>query len=132
MNTEGKKIRVLLTKARMDAHDRGVRYVASVLRDAGIEVIFHRFELPEEIVKAALEEDVDVIGISVFSGGHKWFCSRVMKGLKEKNAENILVILGGIIPDDDIPGLLEMGIGRVFGPGSLGSEIVDYLISQKG
>lgn len=120
---EEKKIRVLLTIARFDGHDRGVRYVARKLIEAGMEVIFTRYVLPEDIVKAAMEEDVDVIGISFSVGGHKYVSSEVVRLLKE-NAMDIPVILGGVIPDDDQPELIKIGVRRIFGPGAYADEII--------
>jgi methylmalonyl-CoA mutase C-terminal domain/subunit len=127
---EAGKIRVLLTKSELDAHDRGVRTIAAALRDAGFEVIFTRFLMPEEIVKTALEEDVDVIGISSSIGGHMVIASEVMNLIKKNNLSHITVILGGIIPNDDIPQLLQLGIAKTFGPGTSPNAVADYLISK--
>ena len=126
----GKKIRVLLTKSAMDAHDRGVRTVARTLRDAGMEVIFTRFELPEDIVKPAQEEDVDIIGISSSNSAHNYFASKVRELLRQRDMGHIQVILGGIIPEEDIPALNGLGIKGVFGPGTPTSQIVDFIRSQ--
>jgi methylmalonyl-CoA mutase C-terminal domain/subunit len=124
---ERKKIRVLLTKSILDAHDRGVRVVAEVLKEAGMEVIFTRFGVAEEIVKIALEEDVDAVGISSSVSGYLPVTSEVMRLLKEAKMNNIIVILGGIIADDDVPQLLEMGVRRVFGPAEPTQEIAQTI-----
>ena len=125
MVTQGKKPRILLVKAFMEAHDRGLRYVARILRDAGMEVILTRFELPEEIVKIAIQEDVDAIGISESSGGYEYFSRVTIQGLKEKGLNDIPVILGGIIPEEDIDNLLKAGVAKVFGPGSSDESIIE-------
>ena len=119
--------RILLTKSALDAHDRGVRTIARALRDAGLEVVFTRFELPEEIIKPAQEEDVDLVGISSSMGEHRYIVPRVTELLKERGLDHIGVIVGGIIPEEDIPELLAQGVGRVFGPGTSTQEVVDYL-----
>lgn len=123
---EEEKIRVLLTVARFDGHDRGVRYVAKKLADSGMEVIFTRYVLPQDIVKAAIEEDADVIGISFSVGGQKYVTSEVVKLLKE-NKLDILIILGGVIPDGEQPELIKMGVDRIFGPGSEAADIIKYI-----
>lgn len=127
MNAKDKKIRVLLTKSQLDGHDRGVRYIARKLREAGMEVIFTRYRNPNEIVNSALQEDVDVIGISFSVGGHTVVSAEVIKSLKEKNIGNIPIIIGGIIPGDDMAELREMGVSGVFGPGSSASEIIEHM-----
>lgn len=127
MNAKDKKIRVLLTKSQLDGHDRGVRYVARKLREAGMEVIFTRYRNTNEIVNSALQEDVDVIGISFSVGGHTVVSAEVIKSLKEKNIGSIPIIIGGIIPGDDMAELREMGVSGVFGPGSSASEIIDHM-----
>ncbi|WGS65451.1 cobalamin B12-binding domain-containing protein [Marinitoga aeolica] len=112
------KIRVLVGKPGLDGHDRGAKVVARALRDAGMEVIYTGIrQTPEDIVNTALEEDVQIIGLSILSGAHMKLCEKVLKLLKEKDA-NIPIFLGGIIPEDDIPALKEMGIKEVFGPGT--------------
>ncbi|AEX86238.1 methylmalonyl-CoA mutase [Marinitoga sp. 1135] len=112
------KIRVLVGKPGLDGHDRGAKVVARALRDAGMEVIYTGIrQTPEDIVNTAMEEDVDIIGLSILSGAHMKLCEKVLNLLKEKNAD-IPVFLGGIIPEDDIPALKEMGIKEVFGPGT--------------
>ncbi len=125
-----KKIRVLLTKSRLDGHDRGVRYMARKFMEAGIEVIFTRYAVPEDIVKTAMEEDVDVIGISFSVGRPPFLTAQVMKLLKEKGMGQVKVIVGGIIPDDDIPELLKMGAGKTFGPGAKADDAVQFITSQ--
>ncbi len=126
-----KKIRILLSKWIMDAHDRGVRTVAKTLADAGLEVVFTRFETPIEAVKAAQDEDVDIVGISCSMGGHKYFASEIMKLMEERNMGNIPVIFGGIIPPKDKKELLELGVESVFGPGTSLAEISAYVETLK-
>ena len=123
MADQSKKRRILMVKAFMEAHDRGLRYVARILRDSGMEVILTRFELPEEIVKVAIQEDVDAIGISESAGGYEYFSKVTVDGLKEKGL-NIPVIIGGIIPDQEHDKLLKIGVARVFGPGSPDETII--------
>ena len=125
---EEKKIRVIIAKPGLDGHDRGAKVLAFGLRDHGMEVIYTgRRQSAEKIVKAALQEDVDVVGLSCLSGAHLTFFPKVVDLLKEKNAEEILVIGGGIIPDDHIPILKEKGISEIFGPGTMMDEIVTYI-----
>ena len=119
-----KKVRVLLTKSRMDAHDRGVRYVATELRNAGMEVIFTRYGLPDEIVSVAIQEAADVIGVSCSTGGHLYTAERIRQCLDKEGIDDIKVIFGGIIPDPDIPGMKEQGVAAIFGPGSSFQEII--------
>ena len=121
------RIKVLLTKSEIDAHDRGLKVIASSLRDAGFEVIFTRFLMAEEIVQTALEEDVAAIGIGSSIGGHIVVASEVMDLLRKNNLSHIMVILGGVIPNDDIPQLLDMGIERVFSPGVSPGAVVEHL-----
>ena len=123
------KIRILLTKSRLDGHDRGVRYVVKKLSEAGMEVIFTRYETPEDIVQAALEEDIDVIGISFSTGSPMMVTSEVMKLAREKQLDDVPVIVGGIIPSDEIPKLQQIGVARCFGPGSSAREIIDFIES---
>lgn len=124
MATQGKKPRILLVKAYMEAHDRGLRYVARILRDAGMEVVFVRFELPEEIIKIAIQEDVDAIGITDSSGGYEYFAKVTLDSLKEKGLNDIPVIMGGVIPEVDHDTLLKMGVAHVFGAGSADDDII--------
>ena len=122
------KIRVLVAKPGLDGHDRGAKIVARALRDAGLEVIYSGIrQTPEMIVEAALQEDVSVIGLSILSGAHLELFPLVMEQLRQKGLEKTAVIAGGIIPEEDIPALKQMGIKAVFGPGTPTSEIVDFL-----
>ncbi len=123
-----KKIRVLIAKPGLDGHDRGAKVVARGLRDAGMEVIYTGLrQTPEQIVNAAIQEDVDCIGLSILSGAHNHLFPEIMKLLKEKGAEDIPVFAGGIIPEDDIPFLESIGIKRVFLPGTKISEVVEFI-----
>ena len=120
-----KKIRVLVAKPGLDGHDRGAKVVARALRDAGMEVIYTGLrQTPEMIAEAALQEDVDVIGLSILSGAHMALVPRVMTLLKENEMEHVKVFVGGIVPDEDVPALLEMGVTGVYGPGTLTEDIV--------
>ena len=120
--------RILIGKPGLDGHDRGAKYVARVLRDAGFEVIYTGIRrTPEELVSAAIQEDVRAIGISLLSGAHLSLVGKVMALLKERNATDIVIFLGGIIPDDDLPALKEMGVAEVFGPGTPAAAIVESL-----
>lgn len=121
-------IRVLIAKAGLDGHDRGAKVIAAALRDAGMEVIYTGLrQTPEMIVQAALQEDVDVIGISVLSGAHMTIFPRVLKLMREKGLDDVLLTGGGIIPEQDIAKLQEMGTGRLFLPGASTAEIVAYI-----
>ena len=123
-----KKIRVLIAKPGLDGHDRGAKVVARALRDAGMEVIYTGLrQTPEMIVEAALQEDVDVIGLSILSGAHMALFPRIMNLLKENGLDDVLVVAGGIIPDEDVPTLKEIGIRAVFGPGTSTEEIVKFI-----
>ncbi len=114
-----KKIRVLVAKPGLDGHDRGAKVVARALRDAGMEVIYTGLrQTPEMVAEAALQEDVDAIGLSILSGAHLALVPRVMELLKKQGQSNVVVVLGGIIPDEDIPSLTEMGVKAVYGPGT--------------
>ena len=123
----GKIRRILLTKAEQDCHDRGVRYIATKLREAGYEVIYTNYLYPEEIVSTAVQEDVDIVGLSSSTLGHLQVLDHVMEGLKKEGREDVLVILGGIIPDDDREALARLGIHGVFGPGSTATELLEFL-----
>ena len=129
VNVMTRKIRVLLGKPGLDGHDRGVKVVARALRDAGMEVIYTGLhKSPEQIVESALQEDVDVIGLSSLSGSHMALFPRIIELLKEKNMlEDTLVVAGGIIPDDDVPTLKKWGIEGIFGPGSETDQIVKFI-----
>ena len=120
--------RILVAKPGLDGHDRGALVVARALRDAGMEAIYTGLRrTPEEIVEAALQEDVDAIGISILSGAHQHLLSRLLELLREKNMEDVLVFAGGIIPDQDIPILEKMGVEKVFQPGARTDDIVSFL-----
>ena len=122
------KIRVVIAKPGLDGHDRGAKVIARALRDAGMEVIYTGLrQTPEQIVAASLQEDADVIGLSILSGAHMHICPRVMELLREKGLDDVLVVVGGIIPDVDVPRLKEAGIGGVFLPGTPMQEIIDYI-----
>ncbi len=124
-------IRVIIAKPGLDGHDRGAKVVARALRDAGVEVIYTGLhQTPEQIVAAALQEDADAIGLSVLSGAHMTQFARVIELLKEQNAADITVFGGGIIPDADIAALTELGVARIFTPGTPTSEIVDWVRSE--
>lgn len=123
-----KKIRILVAKPGLDGHDRGAKVVARALRDAGMEVIYTGIrQTPEMIVAAALQEDVDVIGLSCLSGAHMELFTEVSELLKEKNMGNVIMVAGGIIPEDDIPALKKLGVRAIFGPGTPTPEIADSI-----
>ncbi|UCF84025.1 MAG: cobalamin B12-binding domain-containing protein [Desulfobacteraceae bacterium] len=123
-----KKIRVLAAKPGLDGHDRGIKVVASALMDAGMEVVYTGLrQTPRQIVAAAIQEDVDVIAMSILSGAHDYLFPEVMKLLREKGIKDMLVIGGGIIPDEDISALNEAGISAIFGPGTTTEEIIRYI-----
>jgi len=123
-----KNIRVLAAKPGLDGHDRGIKIIASALRDAGMEVVYTGLrQTPEQIVAAAEQEDVDVIALSVLSGAHDYLFPRIMDLVREKDLDDILVLGGGIIPEEDIPALKKVGIAEIFGPGTKTSEIVEYI-----
>ncbi|MCK9225460.1 MAG: cobalamin B12-binding domain-containing protein [Candidatus Muirbacterium halophilum] len=124
----GKKIRVLIAKPGLDGHDRGAKVVAQALKDAGMEVIYTGLrQTPEQIVSAAIQEDVDFIGLSILSGAHNTLLPKVVKLLKERGGEDIKVFGGGVIPGEDIPFLKENGIMEVFTPGTSLKECVDFI-----
>jgi methylmalonyl-CoA mutase C-terminal domain/subunit len=123
-----RKIRVLVAKPGLDGHDRGAKVVARALRDAGMEVIYTGLQqTPEMIVEAALQEDVDVVGLSILSGAHMVLLPRVTELLRQRGGEDILVIAGGIIPDEDVEPLKQAGIAAIYGPGTPTSEIVSFI-----
>lgn len=127
MNME-RKIRVLMAKAGLDGHDRGVKVVARALRDAGMEVIYTGLHnTPEQVVRAALQEDVDVIGVSILSGAHMAIFSKIVELMRQYNMQDVLLIGGGIIPDEDKEKLKAMGVGGLFGPGTTTQEIIEYI-----
>ncbi|GIX49341.1 MAG: methylmalonyl-CoA mutase [Candidatus Tectimicrobiota bacterium] len=127
MATE-RKIRVLLAKPGLDGHDRGVKVLAMALRDAGMEVIYTGLrQTPEQIAAAAIQEDVDVVGLSCLSGAHNVLFPRVVELLRAQGADDVLVIGGGIIPESDIPELKAKGIQEIFGPGASIADIIRYI-----
>lgn len=120
-----RKIRVLMAKPGLDGHDRGVKVVSRALRDAGMEVVYTGLRYtPEMIVEAALQEDVDIVGLSILSGAHMVLVPRVLELLKANGQEHVKVFIGGIIPDEDVPRLIEMGVVGVYGPGTLTDDII--------
>ena len=120
-----RKIRVLVAKPGLDGHDRGAKVVARALRDAGMEVIYTGLrQTPEMVAEAALQEDVDVIGLSILSGAHMVIVPRVLELLKANGQEHVKVFVGGIIPDEDVPRLMESGVVGVYGPGTLTEDII--------
>jgi methylmalonyl-CoA mutase C-terminal domain/subunit len=123
-----RKIRVVIAKPGLDGHDRGAKVIARALRDAGMEVIYMGLrQTPEQIVAAALQEDADAIGLSILSGAHMHICPRVLELLKARGLEDVLLVVGGIIPDVDIPKLREMGVKGIFLPGSPMQNIVEFI-----
>ncbi len=124
------KIRVLIAKPGLDGHDRGAKVIARALRDAGMEVIYTGLrQTPEMIAEAALQEDVHVVGLSILSGAHMALVPRVIEQLRAAGLDDVLVLVGGIIPDDDIPALQAMGVSAVFGPGTSTDDIVRFIRS---
>jgi methylmalonyl-CoA mutase C-terminal domain/subunit len=122
------KIRVVIAKPGLDGHDRGARVIARALRDAGMEVIYTGLrQTPEQIVSAALQEDADVIGLSILSGAHMHICPRIMTLLEAEGLRDVLVVVGGIIPDVDIPKLNEIGVRGIFLPGTTMQDVVDFI-----
>lgn len=123
-----KRIRVIIAKPGLDGHDRGAKVVARALRDAGMEVIYTGLrQTPEMIVEAALQEDADVIGLSILSGAHMTLVPRIVEGLKANGLDDVVVTLGGIVPDDDVPRLNAIGIKGIFGPGTSTQDIVTFI-----
>ena len=121
----GQKIRVLMSKPGLDGHDRGAKVVARALRDAGMEVIYTGLrQTPEMIAESALQEDVDAVGLSILSGAHLALIPRVIELLKANGQEQVRIFVGGIIPDEDVPRLLDMGVAGVYGPGTITDDIV--------
>jgi len=125
---DDRKIRVLVAKPGLDGHDRGAKVIARALRDAGMEVIYTGLrQTPEMVVTAALQEDVDVIGLSILSGAHNAIVPRVMELLRQNKMDDVLVLVGGIIPDQDMDGLKQAGVGGIFQPGTSMDEIVEFI-----
>ncbi|MBX7235507.1 MAG: cobalamin B12-binding domain-containing protein [Caldilineales bacterium] len=128
-----RKIRILVAKPGLDGHDRGAKVVARALRDAGFEVIYTGIrQTPDMIAEAALQEDVDVVGLSILSGAHMALVPKVKESLHNAGLDDVLVLLGGIIPDEDIPALHQMGVKGVFGPGTPTSQITTFIHSEIG
>lgn len=128
MEKVNRPIRVLVAKVGLDGHDRGAKVIATALRDAGMEVIYTGLrQTPEMVVNAALQEDVDAIGISILSGAHNTVFPKVMQLMKDKGMDDVLLTGGGIIPEEDIAGLNSLGVGRLFHPGTNTHEIADYI-----
>ncbi len=126
-----KMIRVVLAKPGLDGHDRGVKVIARALRDAGMEVIYTGLrQTPEQIVTAVVQEDADVLMLSILSGAHTYLFPRIMELLKDKGVTDILVLGGGIIPEEDVPALKEIGIKGIFGPGTELKTIIDFIHSN--
>ncbi len=125
---KARKIRVLAAKPGLDGHDRGIKVVASALMDAGMEVVYTGLrQTPLQIVESAIQEDADVIALSILSGAHDYLFPKVMELLKERGVTDVLVIGGGIIPDEDIPALKEVGIAGIFGPGTTTDQIINFI-----
>ncbi len=125
---EVRTIRVVIAKVGLDGHDRGAKIIARALRDAGMEVIYTGLhQLPEQIVETVIQEDADAVGISILSGAHMTLVPRVVAGLRERGADDVLVVVGGTIPAEDIAALREQGVAEVFTPGAATSDIVEFL-----
>jgi methylmalonyl-CoA mutase C-terminal domain/subunit len=123
-----RKIRIVVAKPGLDGHDRGAKIIARALRDAGMEVIYTGLhQTPEQIVETAIQEDADAVGISILSGAHMTLVPRILEGLRDQGAEDVLVIVGGTIPDDDAEELKRQGVAEVFTPGAPTSEIVEFV-----
>jgi methylmalonyl-CoA mutase C-terminal domain/subunit len=123
-----KKIRVLVAKPGLDGHDRGAKVIARAFRDAGFEVIYTGLrQTPEQVVHAALQEDVDVVGLSVLSGAHMTLCPRILELMKKEGLNDVLVVVGGIIPDQDVSKLKDVGVSEIFQPGASTEDIVEYV-----
>lgn len=121
-------IRVLVAKPGLDGHDRGAKVIARALRDAGMEVIYTGLrQTPEQIVAAAVQEDVDVVGLSILSGAHNYLFPRVVELMNDQGVDDVLIIGGGVIPDEDIPGLKEAGVSEIFTPGTTTVEMIEFI-----
>lgn len=128
-----RKIRVLVAKPGLDGHDRGAKVVARALRDAGFEVIYTGIrQTPAMIAEAALQEDVDVVGLSILSGAHMTLCPKVVELLRAQGQEDVTVLVGGIIPDEDVPKLQAAGVQGVFGPGTSTQDIIEFIRETRG
>ena len=131
--TEAPPIRVVLAKVGLDGHDRGIKVVARALRDAGMQVIYAGlWQTPEAVVRTVADEDAEWVGLSILSGAHMTLVPRVLQLLREAGLEHVGVLVGGIIPESDVPKLLDMGVARVFGPGTALPEIVSFLQQHSG
>jgi len=125
---EGRKIRVVVAKPGLDGHDRGAKIIARALRDAGMEVIYTGLhQTPEQIVETVLQEDAHAVGLSILSGAHMTLVPRIVEQLKEQGADDVIVVVGGTIPNEDIPELKELGVAEIFTPGASVQGIVDYI-----
>ncbi|MGD0979041.1 MAG: cobalamin B12-binding domain-containing protein [Candidatus Bathyarchaeia archaeon] len=128
---DARKIRVLIAKPGLDSHDRGAKVIARALRDAGMEVIYTGLrQTPEQIAETALQEDVDVIGLSILSGAHKTLFPRIMELLKRQGLTDVMVFAGGIIPEEDVSEMKKLGIREIFGPGTTTEEIIRYVVDN--
>ena len=125
----GNKIKILIGLSEIEGHDRGPKYITTVLKNAGMEVVLIFYKRIQEVVDAAIQEDVDVIGISSYTGAHMTTMADLIKLLKEEGRQDVLVLLGGIIPTQDRPQLKEMGVGEIFGPGTMADTIIDFISS---
>ncbi len=126
-----KKIRVLVAKPGLDGHDRGAKIIARSLRDAGMEVVYTGLrQTPEQIINAAVQEDVDVIGISILSGAHNTILPRILNLAKKMKIENTIILAGGVIPDEDIPSLKKAGLSEIFQSGSNTNQIIEYIVKN--
>ncbi|HEY7562660.1 MAG TPA: cobalamin B12-binding domain-containing protein [Gaiellaceae bacterium] len=126
--TMARKIRVVIAKPGLDGHDRGAKIIARALRDAGMEVIYTGLhQTPEQIVETAIQEDADAVGISILSGAHMTLVPRILEGLRENGVDDVLVVVGGTIPREDVESLKEQGVAEIFTPGAPVGEIVDFL-----
>ena len=126
-----KKIRVLVAKPGLDGHDRGAKVVSSLLKEAGMEVVYlGMYQMPEDIIRAAIDEDADVIGVSYLSGEHLVFTPKIVNEMKKHGLDDVLFIAGGVIPPEDIPSMKEMGVKKIFVAGSLTGPLVEYIRSN--
>jgi methylmalonyl-CoA mutase C-terminal domain/subunit len=131
MQETGRKIRVLIAKPGLDSHDRGAKVVARALRDAGMEVIYTGLrQTPEQIAETALQEDVDVVGLSILSGAHKALFPRIMDLLRQKGLTDVMVFAGGIIPEEDVGEMKKLGVREIFGPGTTTDTIIRYVLEN--
>ena len=130
---ESRKIRVIVAKPGLDGHDRGAKIIARALRDAGMEVVYTGLhQTPEQIVETALQEDADAIGLSILSGAHMTLVPRIVELLKEQDAQDVVLVLGGTIPNQDIPELKGLGVAEVFTPGAPTQAIIDFIRDNVG